>query len=162
VMGVLRQIMAIMLATTSGPACACAAYESRSAESIVAADYVFIGRAQSVKLVEGSLLVSILTVEVIEPLKGEMQRSIDLLGPPFQLDNRPLEGATIQKLITSEPMLFVANAPHSALSRAQLSNLGEGVIYPTLPVYARPACGTTWEKISTPEFITDIKKALAP
>jgi hypothetical protein len=162
VRGVRQKLIAIMLAMSSAPTFACVVYESSSAESIVAADYLLIGRARSVKRVEQSYLVSILTVEVIEPLKGEMQRSIDVLGPPFNLDNRPLEGPIIQTLITSEPMLFVANAADSALARAQLSNLGEGVSYPTLPVYAWPPCGTTWEELSTPEFITEVKEALAP
>jgi hypothetical protein len=169
-----RRLMTIatIFALVSSPALACIVHVTYGPKEISHADMVFVGRATAIKQIEGFDL-SIVTISVIEPLKGTMQESIDLLGPRFGFPGTVLTESGVYRGMPREASLFSAYVVNTETSDAreqflrehgffQLPPAAVPVDYAALPIIARPPCGYPFIQPATPDLIADVRKALAP
>jgi hypothetical protein len=145
-------IAATALVLDTNPSLACFMAHSFQASDIVEADLVFVGQATEFTPINGSES-ALLTIAVIEPLKGEMQGSLVALWPAA-----PTLG-DFKGQVMQEPMIFATFAighpdrwPNAALQDNR----------PDLPMIVQPPCAATGVQPATPALIADVKKAITP
>jgi hypothetical protein len=165
-MGGLFIALGMALAMASGPASACIYDKTFRPTDVLKADFAFVGIATSMTPVEGSNY-SILTFAILEQIKGNLTDSIDVLGPGYLFANAPVPvsgGEVNIKLENTVVAGFAADNPlrnEMIFLDVLLGRESEGIDYPALPVMSQPSCSSIWVRPATPDFIAEMKEALA-
>jgi hypothetical protein len=136
---------------TATPALACMVTLSFEPTMMVHADVVVVGQATDFVAIQGTQS-AVLTIAVLDPIKGEPEGTITALWPLATMLGR-FEGR-----VMSEPMIFPIFAVDNPDRSANLSFVD---VRPDLPMIAQPVCNENWVQPATPALIADVRKALA-
>jgi hypothetical protein len=149
------------LALAAAPCFACPGIKYFNPSDAHEAGIVFIGKVTDFQPIGGSHY-GLFSIDLIEPLKGEMQDTITLIGPSYIAADFPLPSNQSYNFVT-EPTVFAAfesvkQMPFAFVSAGSISD----TFLPDLPVIGKAPCSYAWIRPAEPDFVAEIKRALIP